>query len=129
LERPPSGETSSAGSEDLLDFFADAFVNGVGLDAGPAIGEPFVEVFAEGEAVPVAFDREVVTGLGKGFQGGFYVADVKARFGNREADFWLRGVGFGLAAVGLEEDGRGHLAVEPGVLDGLLGFGVEPDGV
>ena len=120
LLREEDALDTAAGGEDLLDFLADALLSGCGLDGGAAVSKALVEVFLEAEAVAVALDREVVGCLGEGLQGGLDVADVEARLGDGEADFGLGGLALGLAAVGLEEDGGGDFAVEPGVLDGVL---------
>ena len=120
---------AAAGGEDLLDFFADALLNGRGADGSTAVGKALVEVFLEAEPVAIALDREVVGCLGEGLQGGLDVADVEARLGDREADLRLGGLALGLAAVGLEQDGGGDFAVQARGLDCVGCLGVEAGGV
>ena len=94
-----------------------------------AVCQELVQVGAHAEPVAVVIRRQVVAAIAQGFEGQLGVGDVLVGLGDGQSDLGdgrliLRG-----PAVGLEQDRRGDFQMEPCLLDRVLGFVVESQGM
>ena len=103
----------------------------LGVTAPRLRHENLVQVRAKPEPVTVPVPVEVVAGRGEPFEHGLDIGQVDVGPADGGANLGERRLGLvlALAAVGLHEDGRGDLLVEPGLADGFGGLLVELLGV
>ena len=116
--------------EDLLHLGAHPLLDLGRLDVGAAVGQELVEVGRQAEPVAVALAGQVVAGRRQGPPAPSSTWPTSSS-GSATARRTSGTVASARAWPPLDSKkiGRGHLAVQPGLLHGLLGFLVQADGV